>query len=138
MPREAFKPARFLDLISFDPVKKTISVCLFSLVLGSLFVFGGAGCQKKTVAQAEPKTLEQGVADLRAAVASANPQVQSNFFNGVSTGIRYGDYAKASVALQQIASDPSLNDQQKKVVNEVGDLLKQAIEGNQAPGQPAH
>jgi outer membrane murein-binding lipoprotein Lpp len=110
---------------------------IFSIVLGSLLLLGGAGCHKNSAAAAAPKTLQQGVAELRQALATANPVVQSNLFNGVSYGLRYGDYAKASAALEQIASDASLNDQQKKAVNDVNDLVKQAMATAPNPAPPA-
>lgn len=107
---------------------------IFSIALGSLLALGGAGCHKQSAASsAAPATLEEGLTKLQAALATASPQAQSNFFNGLSTGIRYADYAKASAALQQIATDPGLNDQQKKLVSDVGDLLKQ-----KAAAAPAH
>ena len=109
------------------------------MVLGTSLILGGIGCHKSTNATGgnAPKTIEEGVANLQAAVATASPEVQSNFYQGVSYGIRYGDYAKASSSLQQIASDPSLNDQQKKAVSDVSDLLKQAIANGRNPAQPA-
>ena len=48
-------------------------------------------------------------------------------------GLRYGNTAKAVAALQQIGSDPSLNEQQKKLVGQVTDLVNQS-----AGAQPAH
>jgi hypothetical protein len=95
------------------------------------------GCHKN-VATSKPKTLEEGVARLRTALISANPEIQSNLYSGVCYDIRYGYLAKASLALQSIASDPSLNEQQKNAVNDVGDLLKQTIESQQNNAQPAH
>jgi len=133
---EAFKLVQFPDPFSFQLVKKTIRIV--SIALASLIVFGGAACHKNAGAQGGAKTLEQGVTDMRAVLVSASPQVQSNFYHVVSYNIRYGDYAKAADGLQSIASDPSLNDQQKKVVNEVSDLLKQAIENKQNTAAPAH
>lgn len=110
---------------------------IVSLVLGGLLVLGGIGCHKHA-SSGQAKTLQEGIADLRTALASANPEVQSNLYHGVSYGLRYGDYAGASQALQSIASDPSLNDQQKKAVSEVSDLLKQQIESQQSAPAPAH
>lgn len=110
---------------------------IFPVLLGSLIIIGSTSCHKKASAEA-PKTLNDGVTELRAALLSANPVVQSNLYQGVCFGIRYGDYARASSALQQIAGDPSLNDQQKKAVNDVSELLKQAIEGQQNTAQPPH
>lgn len=111
---------------------------IFSVVLGSLLLFGGTACHKSNAVAQEPKTLEQGLAELGTAMATANPEVQKSLTHDVRFNIRYGDYGKAELALQNIASDPSLNDQQKKAVNEVSDLLKQALEKQQNTAPPAH
>jgi len=118
------------------PVKITLQTV--SIVLGISLFLGGVGCHKNAAATNAPKSLEEGIADLRAALVTANPVVQSNFYHGVSSYIRYAKYGEASSALEQmIASDPSLNDQQKKAINEVDDLLKQAMANQQNPAQPA-
>jgi len=124
MPHAALKPARFLEATAFHPLTKTIRI--FFIVLGGGLAFGAAGCHKNASAQA-PQTLEQGLAGLRAALASANPEVQSNFYRGVSYDIRYRDYAGAALALQRLAGDPSLNGHQQQAVNEVSERLKQAL-----------
>ena len=111
---------------------------ILAIVIGGMVFVSGAGCHKNTEATEAPKTLEDGVAALRVSVATASPEVQSNYYNGVSYGIRYHDYARASAALQQIASDPSLTDQQKKLVSDVTDLLKQKIDSGQNATPPAH
>ncbi len=98
---------------------------VISIVTAGVLAFCGAGCHKQSASSERPKSLNEGVIELQAALVNASPQAQSNFYNGVSYGIRYSDYAKALAALQQIASDPSLNDQQKKLVSDVGDLLQQ-------------
>jgi len=117
-------------------VKKII--CIRSVIIGGLLlVLGNAGCHRKTSESVHPKTLEEGMAQLQAVLVAASPQAQSNFYNGVSYGIRYGKYSQASLSLQQIASDPSLTDQQKQVVNGVNELLKQAIEDQKNGHKPA-
>ena len=99
-----------------------------SLFAITLFVFGVVGCHRQAAGVSEqPKTLSSGIIDLRAALTTASPAVQSNLYNGVAYDIRYGNYTKAAADLQLIAADASLNDKQKQVVNEVSNLLNQAI-----------
>lgn len=105
------------------------TICIFCIVLGSLIVIGGLGCHKNATA-GRPQTVQEGVARLQAALVSANPEVQSNVYHGVFHSIRYGDYASASLALQQIASDPSLNNQQMLAVSNLSNLLNQATAAN--------
>jgi len=116
-------------------VKKTLRSV--SVVGATLLLLGGIGCHKHASTANGPGNLEEGMATLRSAIATASPEVQSNFYHGVSYGIRYGDYANASLSLQQIAADPSLNAQQKKAANDVNDLLKQAMASAQNPAPPA-
>ncbi len=100
-----------------------------------MLLSGVIGCHKQSATSGVPKTLDDGVAQLQAALNGANQETRSNFFSGVLYNIRYDNYKQASAALQQIAADPSLNDQQKKLASEVGDLLKQQ---QQNAAQPAH
>jgi hypothetical protein len=118
----------------WDEVKKR--TWLLWIVMGSLLALSGAGCSKKAVS-APPQTLQQGVAQLRAALLTADPEVQRELYNRVVRGIRYRQYPQALAALDRIASNPSLNDQQKKIVNDVAELLKQAAQKQQNAPAPA-
>jgi len=109
---------------------------ILSMLLGSLLAFSGAGC-KKQAASEPPQTLDQGVQQLRAALVAANPEVQSNLYSGVVYGIRYGNFMDALIALDRIGSNPSLNEQQKKTVNQVAELLKKEIQNQQNAPKPA-
>jgi hypothetical protein len=114
-------------------MKKTLWI--LSALLGSWLAFSGAGCNHQAASE-RPQTLEDGVAQLRKVLVNASPEVQSNLYSGVAYSIRYGNFIGAAGALDQIASNPSLNDQQKKKVNEVVDLLKQAIQNQQNAPKP--
>jgi len=117
-------------------VKKT--TWLLSIVICGLLALGGAGCKKKdTASSGSPQTLQQGMTKLRAALINAAPDVQSNLYSGVDRDIRYGQYPEALAAMDRIASNPGLNEQQKKLVNEVTELLKQAAEKQQGAAAPA-
>jgi hypothetical protein len=114
-------------------MKKT--TCIVLVLIGCLLAFTGAGCKRKTASE-RPQTLEQGVEQLRAALVTASPAVQSNLYNGVSYGIRYGKYSDSLAALDRIASDPGLNDTQKKSVSAVIELLKQTMQNQQNAPKP--
>ena len=116
-------------------MKEILRIVLIVLVSAS--ILGGVGCHKNSGSAKAPKSMEEGIANLRAALATANPEVQSNLYHGVTFNLRYGDYAKASDALQQMAGNASLNDQQKKAVNDANDLVKQAMATAQNPAPPA-
>jgi hypothetical protein len=103
---------------------------IFSLLAAALVCFCQAGCKGKAPS-GKPQTLEEGVSQLRAALLNANPDVQSNLYSGVAYSIRYENYLGALVALDRIASDSSLNGQQKKLVNEVAELIKLKIQNQE-------
>lgn len=125
----ALLPAVCRDLTSTLLPNVKQKICLL-LTCATLTALSGVGCHKHGAAAIEkPKTLQDGMVALQASLATASAAAQSNFYGGVSMGIRYNDYNKASLYLQQIASDPSLNDAQKKLVGDVGDLVKQAMDG---------
>ncbi|HUC85924.1 MAG TPA: hypothetical protein VL970_12080 [Candidatus Acidoferrales bacterium] len=106
----------------------------YSFVAGGLIFFSGLGCHKQG-SSAQPKTLDEAVAAVRATLGKGSPQVQSNFFKGVSFGLRYGNYASAEANLQQIAADPSLTPEQKQAIGELDVLLKQKLQSQ--PNAPA-
>jgi hypothetical protein len=106
-------------------------IWILAVLTCALLAAVGIGCKKQAAAQG-PRTLEDAVAELRAALATASPEARSNLYGGVVFGIRYGDYPRAMVAMDRIVKDPSLNDGQKKVANSVLELLKQEIQNAQS------
>jgi hypothetical protein len=104
---------------------------IYSVIIGGLIFSSGLGCHKQNES-AQPKTLDQSLDEVRAILINASPEVQSNLYTTVTTGLRYGQYAKAEDGLQQIAGDPSLTVQQKQAVSELDDLLKSAIQKQQS------
>lgn len=115
-------------------MKKT--VWLLCIATGVLLAASGAGCAKKP-ASAPPQTLQQGVAQLRAALRTAGPEVERDLYDHVVRGIHYRHYPEALAALDRIANNPSLSDQQKKLANDVTELLKQAAQKQQNAPAPA-
>lgn len=105
------------------------------MIIGAMTSFCAVGCHRQASA-VPPKTLGEAVTLLRASLVTASPQVQSNFYHGVSMGIRYGDYAGAEFALEQVGDDPSLTGPQKQLVAQVSNLVKQADEQQQNSGKP--
>jgi hypothetical protein len=104
---------------------------IYSVIIGGLIFSSGLGCHKQNKSE-QPKTLDQALAGLRAALVSASPEVQDNFYQTVPTAVRYGQYAKAEDGLQQLAGEPSLTAQQKQAVSELDDLLKAAMQKQQS------
>ncbi len=97
------------------------NIWVIALVLGGLLAFSAIGCKKH---EAAPKTAEEGMLQLQAALIKASPEVQRTFNDTVVMGIRYGKNADAIAALERIGDDPSLTPEQKKLVKEEVDLLR--------------
>ncbi len=96
-------------------------------ILGILMVaaLAFAGCSKS---QAPTKPTVDGVAvdmpELQKAFATATPELQASV-GKVAFGLRYGDYISALKELDTLASNQSLTEPQKQVVNKVIDQMKQ-------------
>jgi hypothetical protein len=130
------KPATFLDPAVFYLVKK--SSCVLALVAAGLLGLASAGCKK----QGEPQSadaLQASYQQMRAALVKASPEVQSNLYSHVDYSLRYDKFIEAMMYLDHIANDPSLNDSQKKAVNQVIEQLKTKVQNGTGgtPPKPA-
>jgi hypothetical protein len=102
-------------------VKGTIWLLL--VLLGSLLCFSGAGCKKQT-ATGQAKTPEEAAFQLRVSLGNASQPVQNLYYDKVDPGVRYNRYQEALTALDQMAADPSLKEEQKKLITQLSDILK--------------
>ena len=100
---------------------------LFAIVIAALLAAGAGGCKKQESASAQPATLEDTLTHLRSALVPASPDLQRAYYQNVENTIRYGRYPEALAALTQISSDPSLNEQQKKLLEQAVEQLKQRM-----------
>jgi hypothetical protein len=92
--------------------------------------FSAEGCKKKEAAA--PKTPDEAAYQFRLTLGTVSPQVRNLYYDKVDSNVRYGKYQEASAALEQIISDPSLNEQQKKLATQLKDMLQAN------PANPAH
>ena len=114
---------------------KIITSALGILLLGA-GVSIGLGCKKE--APPPSPTVSGVVVDapkLQAAFMTSTNADQREKLAKFQFGLRYGKYVDALMALDGLASDPSLTEQQKKVVNEVIEQVKQVA--NAQPAAPA-
>jgi Flp pilus assembly protein TadG len=115
-------------------MSKTLRSLALTLAAAALAL---AACSKTSKA---PATMDyQGVkVDLpklqTMLETNTNTEVQ-NQLTQVSFGMRYGDYTKALMALDQLAHNDAVTPEQKKVVSEVFDQVKQVA--NKPPTPPA-
>lgn len=96
--------------------------------------FAITGCKKSQPPIPSPQVngVTVDIPKLQDAFKGASPD-QLNQVTQVSYGIRYVDYMKAMEALDKLANDPNTTEAQKKVVNELIEQVKQAM--NAAPKQ---
>jgi hypothetical protein len=107
------------------------SLC-FIAVLGLLV--GGCGKAKTP----PPPEYNQVTVDLpkltQAFTGTTTPEVQQSV-NMVQRNLRYGDYTKALMSLDELANNPAVTEPQKKVVAELIEQVKKVI--SQAPAPAA-
>jgi len=114
---------------------------LFVVVLAGLLASVGSGCSKKE--QAPPPAARDGVAIDTLKLQNAFPPTSSPeviaSVRAVRSGVRYGNYIDALMALDKLAADPSLTEPQKKLVADVSEQVKQANNNKNgaAPADPA-
>ncbi len=113
---------------------KMRSALLGLLLVGSPLLFVGCG---EKAAQAPSVYDVQGVKvdlpKLQEAFVNGSPEQQVAVRN-TATGIRYGQYPQALMGLDKLLNDPNTTEEQKKVVNQVIEQVKQLM--SKAPAQP--
>jgi hypothetical protein len=96
-----------------------------------------AGCNKTPKAPPPPQVngVTVDLPQLQAAMATNQNATVQEEFNNFSFGFRYGDYVKSLMALDKLANDPAVTPQQKTVITQVMEQIKQVA--NSAPAKPA-
>jgi hypothetical protein len=101
---------------------------LWLVAVGALFA---GGCSKsKTPPPPQYNQVTVDLPKLMQTFTGAPPEVQQSV-GMVQRNLRYGDYTKALMSLDELANNTSITEAQKKVVAEVIEQVKKAI--NQAP-----
>ena len=112
------------------PMKMTkwIMICLLAVALAPV------GCGKKdTVTTTQPQAVTIDVPKLRAAFASATPELQA-LSAKVIRNVEFGRSYSAGLAdLDKLANSPGLTDDQKKVVDDVTAQVKKIMAPAGAP-----
>ena len=118
-PRETHFFGRFVNRIGWT----------FVVIATVLVAF--PGCKKaEPPATANVNGIAVDLPKLQQAFANA-PQDVIAIVNQVGFGIRYNDYMKALGALDQLTTNPSVTEPQKKIVNDVIEQVKKLA--NAAP-----
>ena len=97
--------------------------------------FFAAGCGKsKAPPPPEYNQVTVDVPKFMQTFQGAAPEVMQSV-NNVQRNLRYGDYTKALMSLDELSNNPAVTAPQKKVVSELIEQVKKVI--NQAPAAPA-
>ncbi|MGO9203176.1 MAG: hypothetical protein ACLQM8_21860 [Limisphaerales bacterium] len=114
---------------------------IIGMALAGLVALAGAGCNKKTGSAPQQQTaptfnkVAVDLPKLRQAIATTGPKVHG-IFNGLGTALRGGRYPAALTLLDRLKESPEVNDEQKKVVDQVTEQVKEAAK-NQEADKPA-
>jgi hypothetical protein len=103
-------------------VKSTI--WLLALLLAGLLGLSGAGCKKQNSGAAATGTPEQAAFQLRLSLQKASPEVQNIYNDKVDNAVRYEKYQDGIAALDLLVAQPGVTEEQKKLANQLSDLLK--------------
>jgi hypothetical protein len=100
-----------------------------------LALFGLAGCSKSVQGPAVPEIngVKVDYPKLQHTFEGASSEIQQHVSDTIQ-GIRYGMYEKSLEALDKLVNDASVNEEQKKVVNEMIESVKQLM--SKAPPAP--
>ncbi len=108
---------------------KTAKWMMMGLLAG---VFALAGCSKEK----PPATVAEGVtvdvAKLQEAFATATPELQASV-SEVRMGLRYTDYPRALAGLDKLVKAPGLTEEQRKIVAQVAEQVRQVASKVAAP-----
>ena len=109
-----------------------------SVFLAAVLALAGAGCSKSEPPP-KPPEHEGVVIDMPKLQKAFEKTTQETYqvLAKVNMGIRYNRYMDALEGLDKLANDPSVTPEQKKVVNEVIEQVKKALENQAANPPPA-
>src|SRR5215471_6576536 len=107
------------------------------LLAAGLLLFAGCSKSQKTPPASQIQGVSVDLAKLQAAYATNSaPDIQEQLMQ-VSFGMRYGDYMKSLGALDKLLNNPASTDQEKQVVSQVIEQVKQVLNNQQNKQPPA-
>jgi|SRR5690242_5793915 len=108
--------------------------CLCVALALTLLAVGG--CKKSSDATIVPEIngVKVDFPKLQHTFDGASSEIQQNVSEAIS-GVRYGMYEKSLEALDKLANDPNVTADQKKVVNELIESVKQLLAKAPPPAQ---
>jgi|SRR6185295_6132213 hypothetical protein len=108
-------------------MNSSIAKTIAGLLALCLLAFAGCGKKAPAVPPAyEVSGVKIDIPKLQQAMQGAPQETQTDL-NQTTAMLRYGQYARALESADKLASNPNLNDAQKKAAAEVVEQLKQLI-----------
>lgn len=108
---------------------------VYGVVLIGLLAFAGSGCSKKAAVAAAPTVsgVKLDIPKLKQAFGTSTNLVILKTLQSAIDNIRYGAFLDSVQGLDKLANDPGTSEEQKKVVLEVIEQVKQLSEKQPAP-----
>jgi hypothetical protein len=115
-------------------MKKIKQLALIGLVglTAALSGCGGGAVTRSTTEPMEVNGVKVDMPKLEESFASASEEQKAKLTD-VTSGIRYGQYTKAMMALEQLSGDTTLTPEQKQNVTTVFEQVKQLASKAPAP-----
>jgi hypothetical protein len=112
-------------------MKKTAWIA--GIAVAGLMALPGVGCKKETPAQQAPtfNRVQVDIPKLLQATAAAG-QPAHTAVNKLRQDLRYHKYDEALARLDSLKEMPELNDEQKKVIDQITEQVKQAAKAHAA------
>lgn len=107
--------------MNWNRIMKNVNWIMTLLAVGVLAL---AGCGKEKPKNVEIKGVTVDLPKLEQAFSTASADLQ-NIVPEVAMGVRYADYPRAFNALAKLDSAPGVTAEQKKVIAEVVEQIKQ-------------
>ncbi len=98
---------------------------IVGILTAGVLVLAGCGKSDKSGQQGPQAVEMRGVkVDLPKLREIVPPELQP-VVNDLNNALRYGQFPQAQAQLQKLSAAPNLNDEQKKVINDVAEQVKQ-------------
>jgi hypothetical protein len=107
-----------------------------AVLAAGLILFTGCSKSQKQQPVAQIQGVNVDLPKLQQAYATNTAQDIQEQLMQVSFGMRYGDYMKSLMALDKLANNPASTAEQKQIVTQVIEQVKQVL-NNQQNKQPA-
>ena len=108
------------------------TIWLVTVLLSCLLGFS-AGCKKKNSGAAATGTPEQAAFQLRMSLQKSSQEAQNIYNDKIDYAVRYEKYQDGIAAIDLLLTQPGITEEQKKLANQLSDILKAKLATPKAP-----